>query len=474
MTFRPEAYRILVVDDDSGMRLAMAETLKRKRYQVDQAEDGETGLSMVAKHSYQALITDLRMPGMTGLELLSEVKKVSPATEVLLVTAYGTIPTAVEAMKYGAYDFIQKPFSAKDLEKIVYNALVKNMPENAYKARDEGEDRYRIVTRSEKMLQLLEMAKRAAKSNATVLIQAESGTGKELLARFICRHSERGKKPVIAINCAALPDNLLESELFGYEKGSFTGALHAKPGKFELADGGTILLDEIGEMPLSLQAKLLRVLQEQEVDRIGGKQPIHVDVRVIAMTNRDLKKRIEEGNFREDLYYRLNVIPMEIASLRERKEDLDELVGFFMKKFGRTEARLSVAARNILMRYHWPGNVRELENMIQRALILSPNDVLEIGDLFQFQGDDVPRVETSAPAVDGGEASGDGSERGGYRIHAGMSVAEAERILIELTLGETQNNKTHAAKMLGISLRTLRNKLNEYAASGNPVNISKG
>ncbi|CAM2006492.1 sigma-54-dependent transcriptional regulator [Acanthopleuribacter pedis] len=466
MSFRPEAHRILVVDDDDGMRLAMAETLKRKRYQVDTAEDGATGLSMVTKHSYQALITDLRMPGMTGLELLAEVKKASPATEVLLVTAYGTIPTAVEAMKYGAYDFIQKPFSAKELESIVYNALVKQMPQNAYRA-DTAEDRYHIVTRAEKMLHLLALAKRAAASNATILIQAESGTGKELLARFICQHSERAKKPVIAINCAALPDNLLESELFGYEKGSFTGALTAKPGKFEMADGGTILLDEIGEMPLGLQAKLLRVLQEHEVDRIGGKQPINVDVRVIAMTNRDLKKQIAEGRFREDLYYRLNVIPLEIPSLRERIEDLEELVAHFTRKFGNPNAKLAPAARNILKRYDWPGNVRELENMIQRALILSGKDELEISDLFQFS--EAPQISDAPQPTQAGANAADAGDAPGYQMRAGMSVAEVERMLIELTLDETENNKTHAAKMLGISLRTLRNKLNEYTAAGNPV-----
>lgn len=472
MTFRPEAHRILVVDDDSGMRLAMAETLKRKRYQVDTAEDGAAGLAMVAKHSYQALITDLRMPGMTGLELLAEVKKASPATEVLLVTAYGTIPTAVEAMKYGAYDFIQKPFSAKELETIVYNALVKQMPQNAY--RGDSDDRYQIITRAEKMLHLLELAKRAAASNATILIQAESGTGKELLARFISRHSERAKKPVIAINCAALPDNLLESELFGYEKGSFTGALTAKPGKFEMADGGTILLDEIGEMPLGLQAKLLRVLQEHEVDRIGGKQPISVDVRVIAMTNRDLKKRIDEGLFREDLYYRLNVIPLEIPSLRERIEDLEALVAHFAAKFGNSAAKLSPTAHNILKRYHWPGNVRELENMIQRALILSGKDSLEISDLFQFsEAPEVAAEPASTPAASANinPSAEDGDAGVGYQMRAGMSVAEVERLLIELTLEETDNNKTHAAKMLGISLRTLRNKLNEYSAAGQPVQV---
>jgi len=457
MSFRPEAYRILVVDDDPGMRLAMVKTLERKKYQVDSATEGSSALTKLSQHNYQALVTDMRMPGMTGLELLTNVKKTSPATEVVLVTAHGTIETAVEAMKVGAYDFLQKPFSTSELEKIVYNALVKNTPENAFKAMDRE---HQIVTRSPRMQNLLEVAKRSARSNATVLVQAESGTGKELLARFICAHSDRAGKPVVAINCAALPDNLLESELFGYEKGSFTGALNSKPGKFELADGGTIILDEIGEMPMSLQAKLLRVLQEQEVDRIGGKQPIKIDVRVIALTNRNLEERIKNGSFREDLFFRLNVIPLEIPSLEDRPEDIEILTKHFIDKYAPGEAlALSASAARILARYTWPGNVRELENAIQRAVILRSSNTLEVGDLLQFGSETETRTEAPAPS-----STSDAPTRG-VVIEAGTTVSEMERRLIELTLEETGNNKTHAARMLGISLRTLRNKLNEYAAS---------
>ena len=462
MNFKPEAHRILVVDDDPGMRLAMVETLKRKKYQVDQAESGEDGLAMAGKHIYQALITDLRMPGLTGIELLSAVKQRCPATEVILVTAYGAVSTAVEAMKAGAYDFLQKPFSTSDLEQIVYNALVKNAPTNAPKAIS-GKD-HRIVTKSEKLLKLLEMAKRTAKSNATVLIQAESGTGKELLARYICSHSHRSDKPVVAINCAALPDNLLESELFGYEKGSFTGALTSKAGKFEMADGGTILLDEIGEMPMGLQSKLLRVLQEQEVDRLGGKQPIKIDVRVIAMTNCELKKSIEEGTFREDLYYRLNVIPFEIPPLNERREDIEILCQHFIKKYDdANQVSISQSALNILKKYTWNGNVRELENIIQRALILRAGDTLEISDLFQLH-DQTPEMAPQDSQV-AGNTNRDEDDGKTISLRAGTSVQEMERKLIELTLEETGGNKTHAARMLGISLRTLRNKLNEYQAA---------
>jgi len=308
------------------------------------------------------------------------------------------------------------------------------------------------------MQKLLEVARRTAKSDVTVLVQAESGTGKELIARFICANSDRANKPVVAINCAALPDNLLESELFGYEKGSFTGAIHSKPGKFEMAEGGTIILDEIGEMPLSLQAKLLRVLQEQEVDRIGSKSPIKIDVRVIALTNRDLKKRIEDGAFREDLYFRLNVIPLEIPRLSERPEDIDVLSRHFIEKYSDDPTvAISDQALAIMRRYDWPGNVRELENLVRRALILRAGTVLEVSDLFQLE--EAPSEDAATAQVTQGD---DG--RKGILLQAGTSVHEMERKLIEITLEETDNNKTHAAKMLGISLRTLRNKLNEYGA----------
>lgn len=463
MTFRPEAYRILVVDDDPGMRLAMTETLKRKKYQVDSATDGSSALTMVTRHAYQALVTDMRMPGMTGMELLTQVKKVSPATEVLLVTAFGTVSSAVEAMKVGAYDYLQKPFSTQDLERLIYNALVKNQPENAFKP-TQAESGGEIVTQSPKMKKILEIARRTAKSNVPVLVQAESGTGKELIARYICQNSDRASKPVVAINCAALPDNLLESELFGYEKGSFTGALHSKPGKFEMADGGTIILDEIGEMPMSLQAKLLRVLQEQEVDRIGSKQPIKIDVRVIALTNRDLKNRIRDGAFREDLYFRLNVIPMELPKLAERPEDIEVLCKHFIDLYGESKVTISPTALSIMKRYPWPGNVRELENLVRRALLLRQSDVLEVSDLFQF-GEEIgetPPEDVHIPAASTGAGSDGDDGRPGLLLRAGTTVAQMERKLIELTLEDTDNNKTQAAKLLGISLRTLRNKLNEY------------
>ncbi|PIE91050.1 MAG: sigma-54-dependent Fis family transcriptional regulator [Acidobacteria bacterium] len=445
-------YEVLVVDDDPGMRLGMAETLKRsRRCVVEQAENAEKALQILKTKSFHMMITDMRMPGLSGLELLKKVKTLQPAIEVIVVTAYGTIETAVEAIKCGAYDYILKPFSAKDLMKMVDAAMANEAPINAFRP---GKTKSRLVTNSPKLLNILEVAKRAANSTASVLIQAESGTGKELLAKFIFEHSPRANQPLVAVNCAALPDNLLESELFGFEKGSFTGATNSKPGKFELANGGTLLLDEIGEMPPALQSKLLRVLQEREVDRIGGKSPISVDVRVIAMTNQKLKEKIEQGEFREDLYYRLNVIPLHIPPLRDRVSDVDVLCQHFIKKYNTSTQtkKVSTQALQILKKYDWPGNVRELENMVQRALILSSEPVLEANDLF-IQ-DETPRVRTTG-ATDP------------IALKAGTSVHEMERKLIEITLEETGGNKTQAAQLLGISLRTLRNKLNQYDASNN-------
>ncbi|MCB1052793.1 MAG: sigma-54-dependent Fis family transcriptional regulator [Acidobacteria bacterium] len=442
-------YRLLVVDDDAGMRLGMVETLKRAGYTVDQAADALEGFDRVEKETYQVVVTDMRMPRVSGLDFLKQVKGHSPATEVLVVTAYGTIQNAVDAIKYGAYDYILKPFSPKDLTEAIQNALTKQAPRMAHGTHGLDSE---FVSRAPAVVEMLALAKRAAASQATILVQAESGTGKELLARFIIANSPRAQKPTVAVNCAALPDNLLESELFGYEKGAFTGALHAKPGKFEMADGGTLLLDEIGEMPLALQPKLLRAIQEGEIDRIGGKQPRKVDARIIALTNQNLQGRIKEGHFREDLYFRLNVIPLEIPPLRARLEDIEPLCAHFIRKFGGGTRRISEEAFRILKRYQWPGNVRELENMVHRALVLSPNPVLEARDLF-----------LSLPQ----EMRAHAGDEGGVQLKAGQTVHEMERRLIELTLEETDGNRTHAAEMLGISLRTLRNKLNEYKSSNN-------
>ena len=429
---------VLVVDDEQQMLVAIRETLNRKGFQVTTASSGSDAVGKLQRNFYQAVLTDVRMPGLDGMALLRHVKRLSPTTPVIMLTGHGTVADAVCALKQGAFDYLMKPFSANQLTEVLNKATAGGgspRPEN------------QIVTADPGMKKLLEMAFQAAQSDATILIQAESGTGKELLSRYIHDSSGRFQKNFVAINCAAVPDDLLESELFGHEKGSFTGATVQKAGKFELAHQGTILLDEVGEMDLRLQAKLLRVLQEGEIDRVGGLHPIKIDVRAIATTNRSLRDLVSEGTFREDLYYRLNVIPMTIPPLRQRKQDIRHLVSSFCAKYAQGEARsFAEETLELLEKYDWPGNVRELENVTRRALALCRNPVVSPADLFLEVGD---------PATSGGT-----------ELKAGLSLRELERQLIAVTLSETGGNRTQAAEMLGISLRTLRNKLREYRADG--------
>jgi DNA-binding NtrC family response regulator len=428
---------ILVVDDEPQMLIAINETLRRKGYSITTAGSAREAMCRLKERHYHLVITDMRMPEMTGLDLLKKIKSSTPQTPVVLLTAYGTIQNAVDAMRQGAFDYLLKPFSSEPLEAVVRRAL-DNMPE-----RTPGVS-YEIVTQDPVFSQLLERARQAAASTATVLVEAESGTGKELLARMIHQESPRASGPFVAVNCAALPENLLESELFGFERGAFTGASFSKPGKFELAHRGTLLLDEVGEMAPILQAKLLRVLQEHEVDRVGGKEPVPIDVRVIATTNRDLAQLVRAGGFREDLYYRLNVIRLNIPPLRQRSGDIPLLADFFCqryaKAFGKAGATCSAAALEKLTRQQWPGNVRELENAIQRAVALSNGPGIGPEDLFAVS------PEACAEAT----------------LTAGTTVREMERQLIQKTLEKTRGNRTQAARLLGISLRTLRNKLNEF------------
>ncbi len=423
--------RLLVVDDDIQMLSALEAALRRKGHVVETASNG---LEAVAKLDapFQAVITDLRMPGMDGIELLDHIRRTIPEMPVVMLSAFGTVATAVEAIKAGASDFLVKPFSQEALDEVL-ERLAESRPRFGPESTD-------LITGNTAMRTLLSQASQAAKTQATVLVQAESGTGKELLARWIHQQSNCSKGPFVAVNCAALPDSLLESELFGYEKGAFTGANSFKPGKFELAQNGTILLDEIGEMAPLLQAKLLRVLQEHEVDRIGGRKPVPIQVRVIATTNKDLRRLISRGQFREDLYFRLNVVPLRIPPLRERKDDLPVLASHFMKKYGGvTDGRADPESLELMRRYAWPGNVRELENVIHRSFALRGRLKISPSDLF----------ETSETTETPG-------------LQAGHSVSEMERKLILATLDQTSGNRTHAAKLLGISLRTLRNKLREY------------
>jgi DNA-binding NtrC family response regulator len=463
---------VLIVDDEPQMLIAMNETIRREGYSISTAGSGIEALAKLKESQFRLVITDLRMPRITGLDLLREVKSASPRTQVVLVTAHGTVSNAVEAMKLGAFDYLLKPFSAGDLQGIVRRAIQKN---ESFLTVRKARHSFPIITQDPDMLAMLELAEQAAKGKATVLLQAESGTGKELIARSIHQSSPRSEAQFVAVNCAALPDNLLESELFGHEKGAFTGAIAQKPGKFELAHGGTLLLDEIGEMAPLLQAKLLRVLQEKEVDRIGGKHPIPVDVRVIATTNKNLKNLIQAGSFREDLYFRLNVIPLTIPPLRNRRGDIPLLASHFCEKYGLDsrgqKMELAPQTLELLMKYDWPGNIRELENVVQRAAALAKNFTIYPQDLF------LPLISYRSSERDGGdhetcgtvhgiEATSDGesdtpiSEK--IQLKAGFSVSEMEKRLIQLTLEETGGNRTRAAQLLGISLRTLRNKLREY------------
>ncbi len=449
--------KILVVDDDENMRVALKEALMRSGYGVDIAADPTSGMRMMDANPYRLVVTDVRMPKKSGLELLSEIKEKHPQTAVILITAYGTIDTAVEALKNGADDYLLKPFSADTLDEVVKRVLdggeakqVKPViapPPPRPVARTRQGVKRTIVTQNKKMEELLEMAERTAPSTASVLIQGGSGTGKELVARFIHEKSDRSSGTFVAINCAALPESLLESELFGHEKGAFTGAIARKIGKFELATGGTILLDEITEMDMALQAKLLRVLQEKEIDRVGGMAPVPIDVRVIATTNREIDEYLSEGKFREDLYFRLNVIPLKIPTLRERMDDLPILIDYFLKKFARESGReareLSPKAMDLLKGCRWKGNIRELENVMERAGLLCRTSVIQPEDLLLTE----PAAGQKTELVDADEI---------------QTVAEMERKLILGTLEKAGSNRTQAAEMLGISIRTLRNKLNEY------------
>ncbi|HZX49113.1 MAG TPA: sigma-54 dependent transcriptional regulator [Nitrospirota bacterium] len=443
---------ILLTDDDYEMRYAMSETLRRCGYTVDIATGGDEAIQKYSSKKYDMVISDVKMANGDGVSVLKEIKRRSPDVPVVLITAYGTIDNAVEAMKLGAFDYIMKPFSVDALEDLVRRGIESVHAEN--KSAAEKGSSAGIVTIDPGMLRLLKTAGEIAFSDVTVLIEGESGTGKEMLARFIHNRSYRAECPFVAINCAAIPDGLLESELFGHEKGAFTGAISKRNGKFIQANTGTILLDEVGEMSLPLQAKLLRVLQERQVDTIGGREPVYIDIRVIATTNRSLKKEVEEGRFREDLYYRLNVFPMVLPPLRERKVDIPELTNHFIRKHQDKRLRgnkvpvkkVSSEAFEVLVNHDWKGNIRELENIVERAILIAEGDTLLPGHMM----------------IDGRM----GKQNASSSISAGMSVREMETALILKTLEEVNWNRTKAAKLLNIGVRTLRNKLSEYREEG--------
>jgi len=461
---------VLVVDDESEMSLALQETLRQDGYMVDLASNGKEALRRFQDMGpYQWVITDLKMPQMDGWALLTTLRRISPETRVILMTAFGSVPQAVDAMRQGAVDFLMKPFSREALRRLL-------SPDYPSLARDkespgEGEGIWKklrrpILTEDPRFLRLLRMVESVARSQATVLIEGESGTGKELLARFIHEASPRAHRPFVAVNCAAIPDGLLEPELFGYEKGAFSGAVSRKVGKFELADSGTILLDEIGEMDISLQSKLLRVLQEREVDRVGGTSPVSVDLRVIATTNRNMKELVAAGKFREDLYYRLRVFPVQVPPLRERKGDIPLLSRHIIRRLrddGISVGNLTQGAMEALSRYEFPGNIRELENFLTQLALLSGGGDIRQEDLQSGEGLLLPREESCAS---GSVEVVMERVQEPFPCRPGQSVREVERDLILMTLESCSGNRTQAARMLEISVRTLRNKLHEYGVSG--------
>lgn len=440
--------RILVVDDEVSVRESLHDWLKDSGHEVFTAANGGEALEIVKDKKPEIVITDLVMPGMDGLELTKKVKELFPDIEVIVITAYGSVATAIAAIKEGAYDYVEKPFCPERVELLLEKLMERQklIKENV-SLKQKLEDRYRfegIIAKSNKMRQIFEVVKVVAKSNATVLITGESGTGKELVARAIHSLSPRRDNPFVVVSCAALPESLLESELFGHERGSFTGAIAQKKGKFEYANKGTLFLDEIGDISANIQVHLLRVIEEKEFSRVGGNEPIRVDVRIISATNKDLKKAVEQGEFREDLYYRLNVVRIDLPPLRERKEDIPLLAEHFLKKFSAENQKeitgFSPEAREFLLRYEWPGNVRELENAIERAVILTKNNLVALADLTYR--------DFSTLAVTG-------SKR----------IDEVEKSHILSVLKETKGNFSEAARVLGITRMTLYNKMKAYGLS---------
>jgi DNA-binding NtrC family response regulator len=443
-----QTHSILIVEDDPDVRAMLTRMLGCGGYVVDSAADGSEALDKFRDNRFNLVITDVRLPQMNGLQLLGEIKQAEPHVPVIVITGYGSVQNAVEAMQGGASDYLLKPFSNEALQAAISRAGIVSQERSTVRP-DRGTlaAERRIVTRDPQFLGLLKVAENIAASSATVLVQGESGTGKELLARFIHERGGRRDEPYVAVNCAALPDTLAESELFGHEKGAFTGAVTRKIGKFEAAGRGTIVLDEISEMSPPLQAKLLRVLQERQVDRIGSNRPVSMEARVIAVSNIDLKDAVAAGKFRKDLFYRVNVVPLKIPPLRERREDIQLLARHFCETYGRMngrEAVVSETAMDLLLRHSWPGNIRELENTIERAVLMGEGTEIAPQDLI----------------LDGDDATTGCAESA--HIRAGVTVRDMERKLITTTLQAVNESRSQAAEMLGISIRTLRNKLKEY------------
>lgn len=441
--------RILIIEDEEKLRRVLELHLRSAGYEVEIASSAEEGWKLADRASL--ILTDLRLPGMDGLELIARIRRQNTRVPIIVMTAYGTVETAVQAMKQGAEDFLLKPFSLDHLTTVIEKALERRALEDEnLQLREELGRRYdfrNIIGRSPAMQEIFATIQRVAPTRATVLLCGESGTGKDLIARAIHYHSPRRDRPFVKINCSALPENLMEAELFGFEKGAFTGAIASKPGKFEQADTGTVFLDEIGDVPPSIQVKLLRVLQEREFERLGSNKTRQIDVRVIAATNQDLRAALEQGTFREDLYYRLNVVPLNLPPLRERREDIPFLAEHFVRKLapalGSPVREITEAAIQKLMSYHWPGNVRELENVIERSLVLCSGTVLDADDI---KLDTAPRARPPQE---------------GYFLPEGMTLEEFEQAIIREALRRAGGNKSQAARMLGLTRNALRYRLSQ-------------
>ena len=446
--------RILIIDDEPSIRKVLAAHLTHDGYEVETASDGGEGISKIDSAQFHAVVTDLKMPNIGGLEVLHWSSRNHPGLPVIIITAHGTVDTAVEAIKLGAHDYVTKPFDRDELKLIIRKAV---QTEEA-SARDlaPATGKFEIVGQTPGMTKIYDLIEKVAQSPTTILITGESGTGKELVAKALHDQSNRNDKAFISVNCGAIPETLFESELFGHEKGAFTGAINARPGRFELADGGTLFLDEVGELPLDMQVKLLRALQERTFERVGGVKPVQVDVRLIASTNRNLEEEVRQGTFRQDLFYRLNVIPIQLPPLRTRKQDIPLLVEHFIGRFNERldrEVTISQDAMEALIGWDWPGNIRELENVMERSVLLCDSQCIQPSDL--------PEVGDAA-AAGGSEGLPSDVEELGLKEYVRAHTAMLERARIQKVLEAEENNVTRAAKQLGISRKSLQTKMKEY------------
>jgi DNA-binding NtrC family response regulator len=449
--------KILIVDDEVNMRLVLKAMLKKEGYDVETAADGLEALALLRRHDITACITDLRMPKLDGMGLLNRMVEEYPSIPVIIITAHGTVETAVDALKKGALDYITKPFEQEELKNVIGKAVkTRVLSEEEVQLAATELDRGEIVGSSPSTVKIFEIIKKVAPTTTTILITGETGTGKELVANAIHMNSPRKRNPFIKINCSAIAENLIESELFGYEKGAFTGAVSSKPGRFELAHKGTLFLDEVGDLPREIQVKLLRVIQDHEFERVGGLQTIKVDVRLVAATNRNLQQRVKEGYFREDLFYRFNVMPIYVPPLRERKEDIPALVGYFIEKFNRKLERQIVGAdpevMELLLDHDWPGNIRELENLAERLVLMAKGDQIVMGDVPAELIEAVEeKAQTAAP-----------DEKRSIKELIREKTGDIEKQMIVKVLAECEGNISKAARQLGLSRRGLHLKLAKY------------